>query len=77
MFTTHADCETLELSGSKRNKSTIKPILILTTLFFLIIAPEPDSRVITEMTANFLVPANHSALLASTEPPKPFQEKSQ
>lgn len=43
----------------------LKPTLILTTLLFLIFAPAPDSRDIAEMTANFLVPTNHSVLLAS------------
>ena len=42
-----------------------KETLILTTLFFLMFAPAPDSRDIAEMTANFLVPTNHSVLLAS------------
>ena len=46
----------------------LKPTLILTTLLFLSIAPEPDSRDIAEMSANFLVLANHSALMASSEP---------
>jgi hypothetical protein len=49
-------------------RGTLKPTLILTTLLFLIAAPEPDSQDIAEMTANFIVPANHSVLLASTEP---------
>ena len=43
----------------------LKPTLILTTLLFLIFAPAPDSRDIAEMTADFLVPTNHSVLLAS------------
>ena len=43
----------------------LKPTMILTTLLFLMFAPAPDSRDIAEMTANFLVPTNHSVLLAS------------
>jgi len=49
-----------------------KETLILTTLFFLMFAPAPDSRDIAEMTANFLVPTNHTVLLASD---KPVQDK--
>jgi hypothetical protein len=74
MFTTHTDYKTIGISGSKQNESMIKPTLILATLLFLIVAPEPDSRDIAEMSANFLVPENHSVLLASTEPSKGFQE---
>ena len=77
MATAHTDYQTIELSGSKRNESIIKPTLILATLLFLIIAPEPDSRDIAEMSANFLVTENHSVLLASTEPTKGFQEELQ
>ena len=43
----------------------LKQTLILSTLFFLIIAPTPDSRDIAEMTANFLVPAGHTVLSIS------------
>ena len=46
----------------------LKPTMILTTLLFLMFAPAPDSRDIAEMTANFLVPSNHSVLLASDKP---------
>lgn len=48
-------------------KPVLKPVLILTTLLFLIVAPEPDSKDIAELTANFIVPENHSVLLASTK----------
>jgi hypothetical protein len=41
-----------------------KLALILTTLLFLIIAPAPDSQDIAEMTADLLVPTNHSVLMA-------------
>jgi hypothetical protein len=46
----------------------LKQTLTLTTLIFLMFAPEPDSKDITEMTANFLVPTSHSVLLASGNP---------
>jgi len=42
----------------------LKPILVLTTLLFLIVAPEPDSKTISEMTANLLVAENHTVLMA-------------
>ncbi len=77
MIITHTNDLTIEMSGSRRNESMIKPTLILATLLFLIIAPEPDSRDIAEMSANFFVPENHSVLLASTEPSKGFQENLQ
>jgi hypothetical protein len=50
------------------HRGMLKPTLILTTLIFLLVAPEPDSQVIAEMTANFLIPDNHSGLMASAEP---------
>lgn len=43
----------------------LKSTLILATLLFLIVAPEPDSNDIAEMTANLLVPDNHAALMAA------------
>lgn len=52
-------------------KSMLKPTLALTTLLFLLLAPEPDSQDIAELTAYFLVPANHSVLFASNEPAGP------
>ena len=45
----------------------LKPILIMTTLLFLLVAPAPDSQDIAEMTANFLVLNNQPGLLASEE----------
>ena len=48
----------------------LKPMLILTTLFFLMLAPAPDSRDIAEMTAYFLAPTGSSVLLASDKPVK-------
>jgi len=50
---------------NNQDDSILKPTLILTTLLFLMFAPVPDSRDITEMSANFLVPTSHSVLLAS------------
>jgi len=46
----------------------LKQALILTTLFFLMLAPAPDSRDIAEITAYFLVPTSSSVLLASDKP---------
>lgn len=74
MTTTHTDYQTIELSDSKRNDSIIKPSLILATLLFLIVAPEPDSQDFAEMSANFLSLENHTVLLASTEPSKDLPE---
>ena len=53
----------LNLTNSQ-DVNFLKPTLILTTLLFLMIAPAPDSRDISEMTANFLVPTSQSVLLA-------------
>lgn len=50
-----------------KDHGSLRPTLVLTTLLFLIIAPEPDSQDIAEMTANFIAPQNHPVLLASTE----------
>ena len=55
------------MDNSDSVRGTLKPTLILTTLLFLLAAPEPDSRDIAEFTANFIVPDNHAVLLASTE----------
>jgi len=48
----------------------LKQTLILSTLFFLLFAPEPNSQDIAEMTAYFLVPTSQSVLLASDKPVK-------
>lgn len=45
--------------------SDTKPTILLATALFLISAPEPDSGTIAELTANFIIPANERALLAS------------
>ena len=55
--------------------SMLKPTLILTSLLFLLVAPAPDSRDLAEMSANFLIPNNHSGLLASSEPVQSKQEE--
>jgi hypothetical protein len=61
------------MKNQTMHSGMLKPTLILTTLLFLSIAPEPDSRDIAEMSANFLVLANHSALMASSEPVQAVQ----
>ena len=58
-------------------RGMLKPTLVLTTLLFLLVAPAPDSKDIAEMTANFLVPDNHSGLMASAEPIIPIREEYQ
>lgn len=52
-----------------------KLTLLLATALFLVSAPEPDSRTIAEMTANFIVPADERALQAAELPnPLPASE---
>lgn len=53
----------------------LKSTLILTTLLFLSIAPEPDSRDIAELSANFLVPATETGLMAADNLSPPVQEE--
>ena len=53
----------------------LKPIVILTTLLFLLVAPAPDSQDIAEITANFLVLNNQPGLLASEETLQPVQKE--
>ena len=43
----------------------IKPILLLAMALFLVSAPDPDSRAVAEMTANFIVPSQEHALQAA------------
>lgn len=43
----------------------IKPTILLAMALFLVSAPEPDSRAIAEMTANFIVPSDQHALQAA------------
>jgi hypothetical protein len=37
--------------------SIFKPSLVLAVALFLMIAPDPDAKVISELTSNFIVPA--------------------
>ena len=53
----------------------LKSTLLLATLIFLIIAPEPDSKAITDMTANLVVAENHAVLLASEKQTESTREK--
>jgi hypothetical protein len=43
----------------------IKSVLLLTTLIFLIMAPEPDAKDISDMTANLIVVNHDTALMAA------------
>ncbi len=69
--TGYPTCQTISKEADMKNQviqdSMLKPTLILATLLFLIVAPAPDSRDIAEMTADFLVPSNHSVLMAAEE----------
>ena len=58
-------------------RGMLKPTLVLTTLLFLLVAPAPDSNDIAEMTANFMIPDNHSGLMASAEPITSVKEEYQ
>ena len=58
-------------------RGMLKPTLLLTTLLFLLVAPAPDSNDIAEMTANFMIPDNHSGLMASAEPITSVKEEYQ
>lgn len=62
-----------------RNEHTqggmLKSTLILTTLLFLSIAPEPDSRDIAEVSANFLVTATETGLMAADTLSPPVKEE--
>ncbi|MGB5292719.1 MAG: hypothetical protein WBN41_14855 [Lysobacterales bacterium] len=53
----------------------LKSTLILTTLLFLSIAPEPDSRDIADMSANFLVTATETGLMAAENLSPPVQKE--
>jgi hypothetical protein len=57
------------------DKTMLKSTLLLATLIFLIIAPEPDSKAITDMTANLVVAENHAVLLASEKQTESTREK--
>ena len=47
--------------------SSLKPILLLTALLFLIMAPAPDASDIAEMSANFLIVKSPQGLMAAEE----------
>jgi hypothetical protein len=47
---------------SLRDNNFLKAAVLLTIGFFLISAPTPDSRVITEMTSNLIVLAKNPAI---------------
>jgi hypothetical protein len=49
--------------------SDTKLTVLLATTLFLASAPEPDSGTIAEITANFIVPVNEHALMASDRAP--------
>jgi len=44
-----------------------KPVLLLTTLLFLMVAPAPDATDISQMTAGLLVLDQPAALMAADE----------
>jgi len=58
-----------------RTASTLKPTVLLATMLFLVIAPQPDASDIAEMTANFIVPDQQAALMASDELAIPVHEE--
>jgi hypothetical protein len=58
-------------------KNSLKPVLLLTALLFLLVAPAPDSRDIAEMSANFIVVENPQGLMAAEAPTKPVEAKVQ
>lgn len=45
-------------------REMLKPTLVLAAAIFMMMAPAPDARDITEMTAGFIVPDAHASLLA-------------
>ena len=53
----------------------LKPTLILATLIFLLVAPAPDSRDLSEMTGNFLLADSQSGLMASAKPVRTSEEE--
>jgi hypothetical protein len=46
-------------------RKDLKPTLLLALAFFMATAPNPDSAVIAEMTANFIVPKHEYPLQAA------------
>lgn len=45
-------------------RDLLKPTLVLAAAIFLITAPAPDAKDLTEMTAGFIVPDARTVLLA-------------
>ena len=43
----------------------MKSVIVLTTAFFLVSAPSPDSKSISELSAGFLIETNNVGLMAS------------
>lgn len=64
-------------SSFEDQQNSLKPVLILTALLFLLVAPAPDSRDIAEMTSNFLIAKDYSGLMAAEESTKPAKEVKQ
>ena len=64
-----------EMNKSHTQRDLLKPTLILSTLLFLLVAPAPDSHDLAEMTADFLIPDNHSGLMAAAEAVQPAEDK--
>jgi hypothetical protein len=55
----------------ERDVAMLKFTSLLAIFLFLIMAPEPESKDITEMTKYLVVPDDHAALMASdTKQPK-------
>jgi len=55
--------EVLATQSQDQVDPVFKPVMVLAFTLLLLIAPEPDSYAVAEMTANFMVPASHSAVL--------------
>ena len=52
----------------------MKSIIIMTTTIFLVSAPAPDSKAISEISAGFLSPSSETALSAAELAPKTQNE---
>lgn len=55
--------------------NSLKPVLLLTALLFLIMAPAPDAKDIAEMSGNFLIVKSPQGLMAAEESSKPAEEE--
>ena len=53
----------LATQSKDREEPIFKPVMVLAFALFMLVAPDPDSSDIAEMTANFIVPVNYSAVL--------------